>query len=71
MLYYYYYSFDNEFLVEWTDAWTLKEYVLDLIAKRQTDSSEFKILLKIYGREKLEQIYKEAKETKKPPVIAH
>jgi hypothetical protein len=43
--------------LEWSGAWTLENYVLSLFQKKQTQSPEFKILLKLFGREKLEKIW--------------
>lgn len=44
--------------IEWKEAWTLEEYVVHLIKNKLTQSPEFKLLIRIYGRPKLEGIYK-------------
>ncbi len=46
----------------WTDSWTLNDYIVSLVKNRQTESAEFKTMLRIYGREKLEQIWKAHRE---------
>jgi hypothetical protein len=43
--------------IDWSEAWNLEDYVIDLFKKKMTESSEFKTLLKIYGRKKLEEIW--------------
>jgi hypothetical protein len=47
--------------IDWSGAWTLDEYVISLFEKKQTESLEFKLLMKIYGREKLVQIWEKYK----------
>ena len=42
--------------------WSLQDYVVYLVASRQTEGSAFQSLLKFYGREKLVKIWKEHKE---------
>lgn len=42
---------------EWSDAWTLENYILSLFQQKQTETQEFKILLKLFGREKLEKLW--------------
>lgn len=46
---------------DWQEAWTLEAYVIDLIKKKETQSEAFQTLLRIYGREKLEVIWKKYK----------
>lgn len=44
---------------DWSGACTFKEYIVSLFEKKMTDSPEFKIMLNVYGRERLESIWKE------------
>ncbi len=41
--------------------WTLEDYVMELFRSKATHSREFKAMLEIYGREKLEAIWKKFK----------
>lgn len=45
--------------IDWSGACTFKEYIVSLFEKKMTDSPEFKTMLEIYGRERLESIWKE------------
>lgn len=45
----------------WKDSWTLNDYILHMIKTKQTDSLEFQAMLRVYGREKLEKIWKEGR----------
>lgn len=47
--------------IDWKGAWTLDDYVISLFEKKRTDSVEFKLLLRIYGRERLAKIWEEFK----------
>ena len=40
------------------ERWTLEDYIMDLIDRKQTDTQEFKSMIHVYGREKLAEIYK-------------
>jgi hypothetical protein len=39
--------------------WTLKDYIISLYQQQKTETSEFKAMLHIYGREKLENWWHE------------
>ena len=43
---------------DWESAMSFEEYVISLFRARAFHTPEFQILLKIYGREKLEAIWK-------------
>ena len=47
--------------MDWQRAWTFEAYIISLFEKKQTDSLEFKVMLRIFGREKLEKIWFEYK----------
>jgi hypothetical protein len=53
---------------EWKGAWTLDDYIVNLIASKQTQSAEFQTMLRIFGREKLEKIWKEHREKVRRPI---
>jgi hypothetical protein len=48
--------------IDWEGACTLEDYVISIFEKKQTDSLEFKALLRVYGRERLEKIWREYKQ---------
>jgi hypothetical protein len=50
---------------DWTDAWKLDDYVISLFERKETHTNEFQTLLKIFGRPKLEKIWKDYRERKK------
>lgn len=43
----------------WSQAKSLKDTVIEMVKKGQTQSPEFQILLEFFGREKLERFWKE------------
>jgi len=43
---------------DWRGAISLEQYVVKLIKLKQTQSTEFQCLLRMYGRDKLVSIYK-------------
>jgi hypothetical protein len=51
--------------VNWQGSWTLEDYVMSLFEKGETQSPEFKVLLQIYGREKIEELWKKYQKEKK------
>lgn len=40
------------------DRWTLDDYLFSLFRNQKTDTSEFKVLLRVYGRERIETAWK-------------
>lgn len=38
--------------------WNLEDYVMDLFDRKETKSDEFTYLLRVFGRQKMEEIYK-------------
>lgn len=54
--------------IDWKGSWTLEDYVISLFDSKQTESSEFKALLSVYGRERMTRIWEDfksrAKQTK-------
>jgi hypothetical protein len=46
---------------DWRGAWTLADRIVYLNARNETDSEEYKIFEKFYGKEKLEKIWAEHK----------
>lgn len=56
--------------IDWRDNCTLKDYVVYLFARNETHSREFQALLRIFGRPKLEGIWRDYKsEPKKDPRV--
>jgi len=50
--------------------WTLEDYVVDLFQRGAFESEEFKRLMRLYGREKLEEIWRRyRKMSQENPVI--
>lgn len=47
--------------IEWEQALTFEQYVITLFEQKLTRSDEFKALIRIYGRPKLEEIWKKYK----------
>ena len=47
--------------LSWKEAVSLEEYISDLFRQKKMNTEEFKTLLRIYGREKLEAIWKKMK----------
>lgn len=47
--------------IDWRDACTLSDRVVYLVGRRETDSVEFQTYLRIFGREKIEQIWRQNK----------
>lgn len=50
--------------LDWESAWTLEDYLFELFEMQKTETSEFKTLLGIYGREKMASYYKRYQEKK-------
>jgi hypothetical protein len=50
----------------WKGTWTLKDYIIYLVASRQTESHEYKTMVKIYGKEKIDRIWEDHVEKQKP-----
>lgn len=50
----------------WSKAWTLEDYALSLIQQNKTQSEEFKTLLRVYGRDKLREIWSKYKANQQP-----
>lgn len=44
-------------MTNWDEAWPFERYVVQLILDKKTDTAEFKLLVRIYGREKLVEIW--------------
>lgn len=49
----------------WSAACTLEEYVIELFRQKQTSSPVFQMIVKIYGRDKIEAIWKAYREKQK------
>jgi hypothetical protein len=47
----------KEFTIPWSQAQTLADRVIALIEAKQTSSEEFQTYLKVFGRERLKQIW--------------
>lgn len=45
--------------VDWRGAITFEEYVIELFETKKTDTEEFKSLLRLRGRQRLEEIWKQ------------
>lgn len=54
--------------VDWTGAWTLRDFVIDLFKQNKIDSDEFRLLIRVYGRDKLITIWKDYKTQNKEDV---
>lgn len=50
--------------VDWNGACTFDDYVISLFEEKKTKTDEFDLLLRVYGREKLEKLWKAYKEEK-------
>lgn len=50
--------------LDWESAWSLEDYLFELFEMKKTETSEFKTLLVIYGREKMAAYYRRYKEKK-------
>ena len=44
---------------DWKGAWTLADRVVYLNARNETHSKEYQVLLRIYGKEKLDSIWEQ------------
>jgi hypothetical protein len=40
-----------------SSRWTLDDYIIDLFRKNQTNTPEFKIMLGVFGRDRMEKIW--------------
>lgn len=49
---------------DWETAWSLEDYLFEIFEMNKFNSEEFKVLLRIYGREKIEVIWKKYREKK-------
>lgn len=43
---------------DWSEAKTLEDYVFELFENQATESKEFKALLRVFGREKMNDLWK-------------
>lgn len=43
--------------LDWETAWKLEDYLMDLFKKKQTHTSEFRILLEVFGKKKIQQVW--------------
>lgn len=43
----------------------LGDYVFDLVKKKMMDSNEFKLLIQVYGKEKLRTLYEQARDRRR------
>ena len=44
-------------IISGSTYWTLEDYVADLFDKRQTQGREFECLVRIFGKERIHQIF--------------
>jgi hypothetical protein len=51
--------------MDWRGAWTLEAYVISLFERGATNTSEFKLLVTIYGRDKLVTIWEKHQQEKR------
>ncbi len=49
---------------DWKGAWTLDDYVVSLFKSRLTEGVEFQALLRVYGRERMTQIWDDYKKSR-------
>lgn len=47
--------------VDWEGACTFDEYVISLFEEKKTSTEEFQLIMRVYGRERLEKLWKEYK----------
>lgn len=50
--------------VEWESAWTLEDYLFELFEMKKTDTEEFKVLVRLFSREKIKAYYLKYQEKK-------
>jgi len=54
--------------LEWDEAWTLDDFVIQLMNEKKTDSLEWKLLIRIYGQDHIKQICLDAIKRSRQPL---